>query len=284
MIKYISIIISFLLITSCTLNKKGRIGGDGGYDFSDIKDYDTTGKSHKDLPDDVKENYKFTEYLDKIKINRSNLLVGSNNYNNYPTEKIIIIEKQNTKVIKNTSNLSEGRIVYRIPNIMKVRSTYKVIVRISKSKGIVSIYDSLQGTVITSTLHVTETMEVKLIDLSPKDNKAFDIEDDNSGSVQIVENGDTYTEWSWGVTPIHVGSSKLEIVVSIIRNGNKKDIVYEDIVDVEMDAKEQIIFFLEEYWKWIITTFISPFIVWWWKNRKKSKSEKTEENGEGKTV
>lgn len=183
-----------------------------------------------------------------------------------------IIEVKNTKVIKNNTNLSEGRIVYKIPNVMKIRNTYKVFVRISKSKSTLSIYDSLSGEVKTSVLPVTETMEAKLIDLSPKDNKCFDIEEQNDG-VQLVENGDTYTEWSWGVTPIRLVNSKLEIVISVIRDGNKKDIVYEDTVEVEKDIKEQILFFLKKYWQVLMTSITIPFLVWLYKSRKEKKDE-----------
>lgn len=246
-------------------------------DFPPIKDYDTTGKSNGDLPDDVVEEYK----TKKVLITSANNLV----YENVPYEKLKIIEVNNTKVFKQQNNLSEGRIVYKIPNVMRIRSTYKVFVRIAKSKATVSIYDSLSGEVMTSKIPITETMEVKLVDISIKGKKSFEIVSDNN-AVQIIESGDTYTEWSWNVTPIRVCNTKLKIIVSIIKNDNKKDIVYEDTVEIERDIKEQIIFFLEEYWKWLITTFIIPFVVWWWKNRKKKNNnqEKTEEDGKGETV
>jgi hypothetical protein len=275
---------SLLLMVSCNLNekvtKKHRMPK---YDFPDTKDYDTTGKSNGDLPDDVTNNIE-TLKNKKVTITSSNIV-----YESFPYEHIKIIEVPNTKVIKQSSDLSEGRLVYKIPNVMRIRSTYKVFVRISKSRATVSIYDSLSGEVMTSKIPITETMEVKLIDLSVKGKKSFEIVDGNNG-IQIIESGDTYTEWSWSVTPIRMGNTKLKIIVSVIRNNNKKDIVYEDTVEIERDIKEQLIFFWEEYWKWIISTFISPFIVWWWKNRKKKKSkdednnENEEEDGKGKTV
>lgn len=185
---------------------------------------------------------------------------------------INLIEVDNTKVVKPSADLSEGRVVYYIPEKMKVRSTYKVTVRIAKSKSVVSMLDSLKGTVMTSVIPVTSTMEVKLVDISPSDNKAFEIVDGNSGE-QIVEEGDTYTEWSWDVTPLKVGNSKLKIVVSVIRNNNKKDVVYEDTVEVEKDVTTQIGFFLKKYWQWILSTIAIPFIIWIWKSRKKKKGE-----------
>lgn len=182
-----------------------------------------------------------------------------------------IVYVKNTKVVANSSDLSEGRVVYKIPEKMKIRSTYKVLVRISKSKSVVSIYDSLSQKVMTSTLPVTQTMEVKLIDVSPADRKCFDIVEGNN-AVQIVDEGDTYTEWYWDVTPTKVGNSKLKIIISIIRDGNKKDVVYEDTVEVEKDIKTQIKFFFESYWQWMLSTLIIPFVVWFYKNRKEKKS------------
>jgi len=188
-----------------------------------------------------------------------------------------IIEVKNTKVIKQSSELSEGRIVYKIPDVMKVRTTYKCLVRISKSTNVVSIYDSLKETVMTSVIPVTSTIEVKLLDISPADNKAFEIVDGNSG-IQLIEDGDTYTEWSWNVTPVRVGNSRLKIVVSVIRNGNKKDIVYEDSVEVQKDVWVQIGFFFKKYWQIFMTAIAIPFIVFLYKRRQEKKKEKTTES------
>jgi len=270
--KIITFVLLLFILSSCNLNekitKKNRVQK---YEFSDIKDYDTTGKSNGDIPDGI-----IASHLETLK--NKKLLASSNTiiYEAFPVEHLKIIEVKNTKVIKQGNNLSEGRIVYKIPNIMKVRSTYKVLVRISKSKATVSLYDSLQGTVMTSKIPVTETMEVKLIDLSPNDNKAFHISDVNSG-VQIIEDGDTYTEWSWSVTPIITGSSKLKIVVSVIRDNNKKDIVYEDTVEVEKDIITQVLFFVKKYWQVFMTSIAIPFIVYIYK-RRKEKKEKNDEN------
>jgi len=257
-----------VLILCCKVNEENTVSngvGDGASNpvsdsvskFPDAKGLDTSGNYVEEHP---KPN--------RVIITSANIVFPERNN---AREALRVIEIQNTKVIKQNSNFSDGRIVYKIPNIMKVRSTYKVLVRISKSKATVSLYDSLQGTVMTSKIPVSETMECKLIDLSPKDNPAFEIADGNS-AVQIIENGDTYTEWSWGVTPIKVGSSNLKIVVSVIRDGNKKDIVYEDTVEVEIDVFNQVLFFLKKYWYALMTSMAVPFVVWLYKNRKEKRS------------
>jgi hypothetical protein len=244
---------------------------------------DTNNKVKDYVLNDYEEHYTKSKLP---KIHSSKILVESAmtyypESNRYHGDNIRIIEVKNNKVIKQTNAYSEGRIVYKIPDIMKVRSTYKVLVRISKSKASVSIYDSLSGDIRTSKIPITENMEVKLVDVSPKDDKAFDIEElDNA--IQMVENGDTYTEWSWGVTPIRVGSSNLKVVVSVIHNDSRKDVVYEDAVKVERDIPVQTMFFIKKYWQVFLTSIIIPFTVWFYKKRKKKKDdEKTEkEDGE----
>jgi len=181
-----------------------------------------------------------------------------------------VIEKPSAKVVSDSADLSKGRIVYKIPDTMKVRTAYKVFIRIAKSKATKSIYDGISGAVTSSVIPVTETMEVKLIDLSPDDNKAFEIVGGND-AVQIIDSGDTYTEWSWSVTPVLTGNSKLKIVVSIIRNDKRKDIVYEDSVNVERDVVNQTKFFFHKYWQWLFSTLIIPFGIWLYKKRKKEK-------------
>jgi hypothetical protein len=177
-----------------------------------------------------------------------------------------IIEVRNTRTVKSVDN--SGRVVYKIPERMRIHSTSHVVLRISNSKSSVAIYDSLQGEVRTSIIPVTQTMEVKLVEPSPDNHKYFEIVADNS-AVQLVENGETYTEWSWNVTPIRTGSSQLKVVVSIIRDGNKKDTVYEDSVLIEKDLPVQVEHFWEKYWQWLIGTFILPFVLWLWKRNKK---------------
>lgn len=270
----IIIIFAFLFYSSCTSGGKKLVKSPKfEMPVNDISvGSDSTASATLPIEEYPNHNVTLTSNDDFNNIQPDRMMVGSSagdipEISYLEKSPLKITEIKNTKVIKNNTNLSEGRIVYKIPNIMKIRSTYNVFVRISKSKSTLSIYDDLSGEVKTSVLPVTETMEAKLIDLSPKDNKCFDIQVKNEG-VQLVENGDTYTEWSWGVTPIRLINSKLEIVISIIRDGNKKDIVYEDTVEVEKDIKEQILFFLKKYWQVLMTSIAIPFLVWLYKSRK----------------
>ncbi len=198
-----------------------------------------------------------------------NILVGHQNTNNQNI-KIVNIEK--TKIYKESHN--EGKVVYKVPSIMSIRETYQVLVRISKSS--VNIYENLNGEVRTSIIPITETMEVKLVDPSPDDYKSFEIVADNNG-VQMVDSTESYTQWTWNVTPIKSGKSKLKIVISVIKNGNKKETVYEDNVEVKIDAINEIVFFIHKWWQWIIGALLLPVFKWLfgiWKKRRDEKKKK----------
>lgn len=178
-----------------------------------------------------------------------------------PTEVSYI---NNSQVLNTTNN--KGHLVYKIPTEMYVRNTYQVMVRISKST--VNIYENLNGDIKVQTIPVTETMEVRLVDPSPDDNKKFNIISDNSG-VQLIDNGDEVTQWTWNVTPLSSGSSQLKIIVSIVRDGNKKEVVYQDTVEIKMDLSKQISYFFGKYWKWLLSSLVLPFGIWFYNKRKK---------------
>jgi hypothetical protein len=188
-----------------------------------------------------------------------------------PVQQLKVIQVVNDRVFNQTTN--QGVVAYKIPTEMKVRNTYQVLLRIAKSS--VNIYENLNGEVRTSTLPITETMEVKLIDPSPADGKIFDIIPDNDYA-QIVENGNTFTQWTWNVTPLKMGKAQLKIMISIVREGNKKETVYQDMVQIKLDIGKEITFFFGKYWQWLSTTLIIPFGIWLYKRHKKEKAEEEE--------
>jgi len=220
-------------------------------------------------------------YAKDVVIEPSYMIIGSSLPENM-VETALTVEETPTIIIEEvennhstTSTNQGGNVVYKIPTEMTVRSTYQVIVRISKSK--VRIYDNLNGAVKSSIITVTQTMEVNLIDSSPSDNKMFDIVPNNKG-VQLVEDNEEVTQWTWDITPVRSGTSKLKVVISIIRDGVAKETVYEDTVVVRADVTKTVPFFISKYWQWIFSTLIIPIIIWYYKRKKKKDEEKKDEN------
>lgn len=189
---------------------------------------------------------------------------GAYHYEEQPRK---IIKVNNSMVSSKSTNM--GHVAYKIPTEMKVRNTYQVIVRISKSTA--TIYENMNGEIKTTTIPVTETMEVKLIDPSPDDRKMFDVIPDNDAT-QLVENNESVTQWSWNVTPIRTGQAHLKVMIAVITDGNRKETVYQDTVNVDTNLEKQIPFFFGNYWQWMLSTLVIPFGVWFY-NRKKNEDE-----------
>lgn len=167
---------------------------------------------------------------------------------------------------------AEGRILYSIPDSMTVGKTFEVFARISHSRDTVTITENITGAVRTNVIPVSEVMEVELVDPGPEGDKNFAITKNNDGR-QIIEEGETYTEWRWDVTPTKSGSKTLKIVVSVIRGSERKQTVYVDEVVVKSNPKLATENFFEKYWQWLTTTIVIPFIVWLYKRRKKENGE-----------
>ena len=194
---------------------------------------------------------------------------GAVHYEEQPTK---IIHVNNSTVSTKSTNM--GHVAYKIPTEMKVRNTYQVIVRISKSTA--TIYENMNGEVKTTTIPITETMEVKLIDPSPDDRKMFDVIADNDAT-QLVENNESVTQWSWNVTPIRSGQAHLKVMIAVITDGNRKETVYQDVVNVDTNLGKQIPFFFGKYWQWMLSTLIIPFGVWFYNRKKKDDDEEVKQ-------
>lgn len=259
------LIILSILLTGCAMNKKAT--SDGHYNGKELTDVEKDG-----LPDIVdiepdriivndEAGYAYEEAYMVESLESNGVMVTTN-------EPLVIREVENNKTTSTTNN--GGHVAYKIPNEMTVRSTYQVVVRISKST--VNIYENLNGEVTTTTVPLTQTMEVKLIDSSPSDNKMFDIVENNKG-VQLVEDNEAYTQWTWDITPLRAGTSKLKIVISIIKNRISKETVYEDEVVVKTDVTKTVPFFIATYWQWIMSSIIIPFVIWFFNKRRKKKEE-----------
>ena len=164
------------------------------------------------------------------------------------------------------TNISIGVVFYQVPDTMIVFNKYPVRVRISKEKKVEVItegLDSKNGEVVASNVAISQKMEVTLKDESPDNDPSFIISQINNDQ-QIVDN-DGYTEWIFNVQPVKHGNKKLNLVISIVKNDAKKQIVYTDNIVVKESIKGEVKTFWEKYWQYIISTFLLPLFYFIWK-------------------
>lgn len=166
-----------------------------------------------------------------------------------------------------------GQIVYKIPDTMFVRKTYQITIRIAKGTDDIKIIEEYRGKVTTRIIKTSSNMEVLLVDPSPEDRKSFEITKINN-DIQLIDSVG-YTEWVFSITPIHTGKYKLNLIVSIIRNDSRKQIVYTDKIYVRSNTSAQIKTFWEKNWTWTFDAILIPLVTfafgWWIANRRKKK-------------
>jgi hypothetical protein len=176
---------------------------------------------------------------------------------------IITNNDRSEKINHETTN---GQIIYKVPDTMQVMKNYDIVVRISKSKDNIHITENINGRITHKNIITTSKMEVNLVDA----NGAFRITKINTDK-QLVDS--TYTEWKFSVIPIKSGTNKLNLVVSIIKGDDVKQVVYSDEIYVKTNAPAQIKTFWYDNWKWSMDKIIIPIITWligiWIGKRKK---------------
>ena len=181
--------------------------------------------------------------------------------------KDVVRNSTSEKVVNSQSDL--GQVIYKVPDTMIVRKNYEVVVRISKSRNNIEIRSNLNGKITSKNIKTSNKMSVELIDPT---GDIFQIKEVNIQK-QLVDS--SYTEWKYNIMPLKSGQNKLDLVISIYKDDDVKQIVYSDDIYVQSNAPAQIKSFWYENWKWSIETLIIPIITWlfglWWGKRSKKK-------------
>lgn len=163
-------------------------------------------------------------------------------------------KKNSTKMTSTETNL--GQILYKVPDTMQVMKNYEVIVRISKSQTNVEIRENLGGRVFEKSIKTSNKMQVELIDRTGSCFKLIRVNVEK----QLVDS--SYTEWKFNVTPLKSGINKLDLVISIFKGDDIKQIVYSDEIYVRSNPKAEIKSFWNENWKWFLEKFLIPLGTW----------------------
>jgi hypothetical protein len=193
-----------------------------------------------------------------------------------PKKVIKVVDK--TSVVNDNPNF--GLVAHSVPEKMEVGKTYTVKLRISKENNKLQLINgngvpiadaNIDSKITIASIRVEPVMSAKLITDSSKM-----LIQSASTLIQDIEK-EGFTEWEWRLTPIKGGDIFLKIMVSVIvKSENEtitKDIpVYDEVVVVKSNYIFTIKNFIKEYWQWLMTTIVIPFIIWFY-NKKKEKEK-----------
>lgn len=283
------------IITSCSVFKRKNIINTEITVIQDTINYNSYSDGDE-VPNFIDDTLVFN--VEKIVVESFVLLdEPENSRNQIQSEKIIpkpklvsLIELKNEnvniidKTVEDTTS-SKGTIAYSVPNDMIVGNKYPIKVRITKNKGDevnktlvlgdreIPINDVSHNSNITiENIRVERTMTTQLL----SEDGTFEISKMNTDN-QIIED-DGYTEWGWVVVPLKSGTSYLKMVIKIkIVSGDEthyKDIVvFDKNIQVKANISLGVKSWISLYWQWVITTIITPLIIFLYKRKKSKKSQ-----------
>ncbi len=146
-----------------------------------------------------------------------------------------LLESDFSKETAKKANM--GSVLYRIPDKMQHQKKSKCIVRVAYLEELLK--DKLDNTVdvVIEALKVSKNMEVKIVD-EEGDGEYFEITSRSTPEQFLVQ--DEFTEWTFFVKPLEIGTYPLALIISLIvyedGKDRKKDIVLERTVSVVTEA------------------------------------------------
>lgn len=276
----IYVLLFFIILSSCKVSKQlsnnTNVNKDSVIVFVDssyIEDLVDSVYIKKDDNLEVNANIKEVD----VEVNKDKHQIDDRIKLNKITDNAEVVDK-----VGDVQKIGEGVIAYSIPNEMIVGKYYSVKLRISKdtnkSKLIlgdreIPINDvSVSSKITIESIRVESVMSAQLI----SEEVSFKIESKSTEFQNIEDNG--YTEWEWRITPLKGGSNFLKLLVKV-RVINESGEFYKDIIvfDRNVNVKSNALFsfknWLFNYWQWIISTIISPFIIWFYKKKSEEKKK-----------
>lgn len=185
-------------------------------------------------------------------------------------------------LIENEVNkLRNGRILYNIPEYMKVGQTEIIEVRIEKSTTDVFV-KNLQGSgnYEIGDIKTAPLMKVKLI---CEGNKLQVVEVSDAEQI-VIDNH--YTQWVWDITPLKSGQAFISLIVSFkLSIPNQVDkyqdyVLFNKQINVKINPLFSLSSFIAKYWQWLFVTILMPVATFVYK--KLSKPAKINKNGSKK--
>jgi hypothetical protein len=193
------------------------------------------------------------------------------------------VEVDDKTTLDDITNESVGIMAYSTPTQMTVGKSYTIKLRISKEKNKIQLVSgdrnipindiTIDSKVIIESIRVEPIMSANLISEEGK----FTITPSSTETQNIEDKG--YTEWAWRIVPLKGGQNFLKLVVKV-RIINENGEFFKDITvfDKNIEVKSNVVFsvktWISNYWQWLITTIIIPFLVWFYKKKSEEKKKK----------
>jgi hypothetical protein len=177
-------------------------------------------------------------------------------------------EERKAQLVKKYNSL----LVFHADDTMQVNKTYLASLALARNAAlnpvkikVLEISDATDDNVIVdTTIELGKRVKATLLDLSPKNDKSFDITQIGEAEQNLSKTKESI--WQWNIEPLKAGQHKLKLSIQVIESDDNtynlptKDIPV-TIFAQKVTTGDKIANFFSNYWQWIITGILLPIII-----------------------
>ena len=190
-----------------------------------------------------------------------------------PEKKANLVKKFNSLLVFHADDTMEVKKVYTATLALARNAALGPIkIRVLEQSG-----SSDDNVLVDSTIELGKRVRASLKDVSPRDEKSFQIDQLGVDEQNLSKTKESY--WQWNIEPLKAGSHKLMLSIQVILSDDDRVNLPARNIPIVIFSKKVSFFtkvenFFGSYWQWIITAILVPIVIALLNNTLKQRGEK----------
>ena len=175
-------------------------------------------------------------------------------------------------------------LVFHANDTMQVNKAYVATLALAKNTNLeelkAKVLDASDASdnnaIVDTTIHLGKRMKAKLVDMSPRSDPSFYIEEMGDQEQNLNSSKEAY--WNWKIEPLKEGEHELKLSIQVILSDDDRINLPPRDIKVTIFAQKvsvstEIGNFFSNYWQWIITGILIPIFIAWLTSRIKQAND-----------
>lgn len=172
------------------------------------------------------------------------------------------------QLVKNFTTL----LVFHADDTMQVNKAYLATLALAKNANLAELKEKVldasdasdDNAIVDTTIHLGKRMKAKLVDMSPRNDPSFYIEEMGNEEQNLNSSKEAY--WNWKIEPLKEGEHELKLSIQVILSDDDRINLPPRDIKVTIFAQKvsvstKIGNFFSNYWQWIITGILLPIFI-----------------------
>ncbi len=176
-------------------------------------------------------------------------------------------------------------LVFHVDDTMEVKEIYTATLALARNAALGPIKIRVleesgaldDNVLVDSTIELGKRVRASLKDVSPRDEKSFQIDQLGVDEQNLSKTKESY--WQWNIEPLRAGPHKLILSIQVILSDDDRVNLPARNIPIMIFSKKVSFFtkienFFGSYWQWIITAILVPVVIALLNNSLKQRGEK----------